>query len=328
MATKFSSYIFYCQTAVHAGDGTSTGTIDMPIQREKTTGFPVLRDSTTRGSIRESFETSLLASIEKKKKEDNKEQNEQVNWENGEKENLEKFHATFGHRKNGDKASALSVLPARLLFFPVRSFKGVFAYVTCPFILKRFAEEMKLFHNKCVEIGNNLLNLDENNAIASGSLFIKDDKIGLEEYIFNATKVENGNLSPILNLFKNDEIERLKDHIAIINDTQFAYFTRLFTEKVTRNKIKIETGVADDKGLFNEEFLPEESILYTTFGFANEFKENGGLSDDKIQQYFDENFTSIFQLGGDKSVGKGLISPYKINFDESKNNCDEKSETE
>ena len=302
MATKFSSYIFYCQTAVHAGDGTGTGTIDMPIQREKTTGFPVLRDSTTRGSIRESFETN-------------------INDEN-------KFYATFGYRENGDKASALSVLPARLLFFPVRSFKGVFAYVTCPFILKRFIKEMKLFHNKCIKVDDKFLDIEEDNAFASDSLFIKDDKIGLEEYIFNATKIENGNLSPILNLFKNDEIERLKDHIAIINDTQFAYFTRLFTEKVTRNKINIETGVAADTGLFNEEFLPEESILYTTFGFANEFKENGGLSDAEIQQYFDKNFTSIFQLGGDKSVGKGLISPYKINFNDSKNNCDEKSETE
>lgn len=293
MATLFSTYIFHCQTAVHAGDGTSTGTIDMPIQRERTTGFPVLRDSTTRGSIRESFETNM--------------------------NDIELFKATFGNKDNGDKASALSVLPARLLFFPVRSIKGVFAYVTCPFILNRFVKEMKLFYNEDITI--TLPELQDNQCYAAEKLLIDKEYLGLEEFRFNQytpteADASSFDINPILNLI-NKEIERLPKYYAIIDDTSFAYFTRLFTEKVTRNKIKIETGVAEDGNLFNEEFLPEESILYTTFGFANEFStEKDRKKDTDIQKYFDTEFKALFQLGGDKSVGKGLISRYPISFDD------------
>jgi len=114
MATLYSSYFLYCETSIHAGDGTSNGTIDMPIQRERPTKFPNFRDSTLRGSVRESFETNKDLS----------------------KDAL--FKPTFGNKDDGDKNSALNVFPARLLFFPVRSFSGVFAYITCPFVLKRF----------------------------------------------------------------------------------------------------------------------------------------------------------------------------------------------
>lgn len=319
MATKYSTYILHCQTSIHAGDGTSTGTIDMPIQRERTTGFPVLRDSTTRGSIREHFETPLLPNLKKLKKKTS-DNNVETALTNDEKTALKNFHATFGYRENGDKASAISVLPARLLFFPVRSFKGVFAYVTCPFILKRFIKEMKLFYpEKSIDIQQESLQVAENEAHASANLKINDTTIGLEEFLFEV-KDESFDLKPILELFdKENTINRLEEHIAIINDTQFAYFTRLFTEKVTRNKINIEKGVADDTGLFNEEFLQEESILYTTFGFANEFSDKKErLTDKDLQTYFDTNFTSLFQLGGDKSVGKGLINPYKLDIELSK----------
>jgi len=293
----FSSYIFHCQTSVHAGDGTSTGTIDMPIQRERTTGFPVLRDSTTRGAIREHFETPLLNTIENKEVKDNK------------------FIATFGNRHDGDKSSSLDVLPARLLFFPVRSIRGVFAYVTCPFVLNRFAKEMKLFHNQDLNI--TLPNLKSGECYATTNLLItnNDEKaIGLEEFTFIPTE-ESCDINAILKVINKEDIDRLDGHFAIIDDTSFSYFTRLFTEKVTRNRIDIKTGVASDTGLFNEEFLPEESILYTTFGYNNEFStESEREEDNDIQKYFDTNFTSLFQLGGDKSVGKGLIIPYKIDF--------------
>jgi CRISPR-associated protein Cmr4 len=51
---------------------------------------------------------------------------------------LPKWLATFGPETQnaGDHAGALVVSEARLLVLPVRSFRGTFAYVTCPLLLR------------------------------------------------------------------------------------------------------------------------------------------------------------------------------------------------
>jgi len=43
-------------TPVHAGSGNDLGIVDLPIQREKHTGFPKIEGSTLKGSIRDFFE--------------------------------------------------------------------------------------------------------------------------------------------------------------------------------------------------------------------------------------------------------------------------------
>lgn len=277
MATLYTSYFLHCKTSVHAGDGTSTGTIDNPIQREKTTGFPVFRDSTLRGAIRESFESGEYL------------------------RKSENFIPAFGHKNKGDQASAIDIYPAKLLFFPVRSLEGVFAYVTCPLVLKRYLEDISEFHKK--DFHFNVPTLEKGKALFADKLAI-NNKLGLEEFLFEKAEESNFEISKL----QIDSVNRLSTHWAIIDDTSFSYFTRLFTEKVTRNKINIKTGVADDTGLFNVENLPEESILCTTIGFSNEFsKETDRKEAKEIQSYFKENLPKLIQLGGNKSIGKGLV---------------------
>lgn len=300
MATKFSTYLLYCETGVHAGDGTSSGTIDNPIQKERTTKFCTFRDTTLRGAVRESFGEDLKAVKE-----------ETIN---------DYFYPTFGHKENGEKNSALNVFPARILFFPVRSFEGVFGYITCPFVLKRFQNDMNLFKKK-IDLGD-ITNINKKEIIADDELtFTANEKkyVGLEEFLFSVKNDENSLLDVIKKIMPSEHqnFNHLKTHLTIVNDTTFKYFVNLFTEKVTRNKINVKTGTADDRALFNVEYLPEDSILYTAFGFSNEFPKNINdtndlKTDQKIQNYFDANFVNTFELGGDKSVGKGLVSPFKI----------------
>lgn len=286
MATLYNTYLIHCKTSVHAGDGSSTGTIDNPIQREKTTGFPVFRDSTLRGAIRESFE------------------NDETIQKN------EVFVPAFGNKDNGEVASAIDVYPAKLLFFPVRSLKGVFAFVTCPLILTRYLEDRNRLLGEKKPL--NIPDLEYGQAIFPENLRI-NDHLGLEEFLFKKLDNDNFEMANFLNLLPENNIDRLSSHWAIIDNTSFAYFTKLFTEKVTRNKINIETGVAEDGGLFNVENLPEESILYTTIGFSNEFsKKEEKKSAVDIQSYFTDNLKPMIQLGGNKSIGKGLLQLYPI----------------
>lgn len=305
MSKAYSTYILHCKTSVHAGDGSSTGTIDSPIQREVSTNLPTFRDSTLRGAIREFFERDVNENIKEHFKSKNKEEKVDLN------ENSQLFLAAFGKKTDGEMASALEILPAKLLFFPIRSLKGVFAYVTCPFLVNRFVEEMKLFHNKEIEL--TLPQISDEQYWASDSLLINNTLV-LNEFPF--TKIENqaeNSLKSLLDELVFDGNSRLQTHSAIISDTMFTYMARMFTDKVTRNKINIETGVADDTGLFNEEYLPEESILFHTIGFSNQLIATGGKTDNEIQAYIDESLNkTFFQLGGNKSIGKGLLGTTRI----------------
>lgn len=294
MATLYNTYFIHCLSSVHVGDGSSSGTIDLPIQREKVTGFPVFRDSSLRGSIREYFE-----------KDETRKKNEC-------------FDATFGNRHNGDKNSALEVFPARLLFFPVRSFNGLFAYVTCPFVLQRFLDDMKKFQNEISAWDLSKITAPKENEILAGvALHIGDSKkVGLEEFLFGYEAETDNSLQSILDWFsKETNIERIKTHGAIVNDSVFGYMAKLFTEKVTRNRIDLITGTAEGGALFNEEFLPEETVLYTALGFGNEFsKDEERKTDDKIQKYVSVNLNSpILSIGGDQSIGKGMIGLKELN---------------
>ena len=97
---KEKSLLFYlCQTGVHCGSGSSLEVIDLPIQREKHTNFPIFQGSTVKGTLRRFFEYK-------------------------DRKNAELI---FGPEKDGSEyASCISVTDAKILFFPVKSFKGVF----------------------------------------------------------------------------------------------------------------------------------------------------------------------------------------------------------
>jgi len=105
------------QTPLHAGSGDSLGIVDMPIQREKHTGFPKIEASSLKGSIREHFER-----VEGEK-------NPNI---------IAAFGSEGDDNNESSKAGALGFTDARLLLFPVKSMKGVFAWVTCPQIINKF----------------------------------------------------------------------------------------------------------------------------------------------------------------------------------------------
>jgi len=107
----------YSVTPVHAGSGAELSVIDLPIQRKRHTGFPVIWGQSLKGVLRSYFRRIEPQSPSK---------------------------TTVIFRQRAHKhAGAVSVGDARILLYPVRSLKSVFAYVTCPLVLERFIEDFK-----------------------------------------------------------------------------------------------------------------------------------------------------------------------------------------
>src|SRR5262249_39373692 len=118
-----AAFLFiHAQTSLHPGSGTALGTVDLPIQRERHTQWPVIPGSTLKGILRDACRPPPNG----------------ADWQ--------KWLAVFGpetHEADAH-AGALSLTDARILAFPIRSLKGVFAWVTCNAVLRRFTRDIGL----------------------------------------------------------------------------------------------------------------------------------------------------------------------------------------
>lgn len=136
-STRACPFFLLVETPLHAGSGTVLGVVDLPIQRERHTGFPKIEASGLKGSIREAFE-QLGKSPERLKKLKDKFSGLK------DKQYWQVINLVFGP-KEGDLYAAPSFTDAHLLLFPVRSAAhSVFAWVTCPAALNRLVRELRL----------------------------------------------------------------------------------------------------------------------------------------------------------------------------------------
>lgn len=303
MAQKKSILFLYAEESIHAGAGSSTGTIDKPIQRERHTNVPKIEGSAFRGAAREASWDKYMH--------DNRKTNKDANI-------VSDFTRVYGYKDNGENHSAIDFSDAHLLFFPVRSWQGVFAWITCPYVLQKFAKDYARIADKQLDltIFDNLI--DDNTVIVQkGSKITTGEKVLFEEYLFEAKEedIKIGNepigdwIIEMLGGKKNvnDIVKKLSRHIALVSDAVFRDFTELYTHKITRNKIDSTTGTAEGGALFNEEFLPSESILYATLVANNEFKETDNKSADEVMEFVENNLPKLFKVGGDQGIGKGLV---------------------
>jgi CRISPR/Cas system CMR subunit Cmr4 (Cas7 group RAMP superfamily) len=129
----------YAETPLHPGAGSGIGPIDNPVQREVTTGLPVIPASMVKGTLRAEFDSWVK------------------NMPDGEEKTCRQREvcAVFGpsvtdSASRTDRslqvtyASAAAFTDARLLAFPVRVPQGMFIWVTCPLILERLRRDLAL----------------------------------------------------------------------------------------------------------------------------------------------------------------------------------------
>ncbi len=343
-------FFIYVITPLHAGTGQELGIVDLPIQRERHTGFPKIEASGLKGSIREVFEEYVQ---EKKQKEGDKEIIEHVlspyflgkinkievdqkvkewlqllknSWQERKEDkktikriNMDEAIAlTFGPEDDVSHAGALGFTDARLLLFPVKSMKGVFAYITCPYILKRFEQEMTMA-GEAIEINKQRIKISEipaNSYPKSGSEVLVSGKVVLEEYTFDVKP--NEELKKFANwLAAKTGIEEIPQKIIVLSDEDFKDFVHLSTEVITRTKINNATGTVQTGALFTEEFLPSETLLYSLALASPIFKgkpEEKGIFNqpdrdeaELVLEFFKAGLPDIMQIGGDATIGKGIV---------------------
>lgn len=328
-----------CLTPTHVGSGSDLGIVDLPIQREGHTNYPKFEASSLKGALRQRFEEIYPSSsvddrvkihlsfgFDPQGEEDtvkNKfEKVEKKKNTEGKDEEIKPFAKEY--------SGALGFTDARLLFFPIKSMKGVYALVTSVGILEKFIAELELSTLDSTMQGN-LTCLDaevQKMNLESGKCYAVEDKIikstvVLEEYAF---EVENKtDLAKIAESIKNLSGFEVGKHLVVLHDDDFRDFIELSTEIITRIKIKNSTGVVESGALFTEEYLPTETILYSLVLASPVFQEktakfitteNGNNTEKEfrtetdVMVFFTTGLTTannILQIGGNTTLGKGIV---------------------
>lgn len=302
----------HAQTGLHPGSGTALGTVDLPVQRERHTQWPIIPGSTLKGILRDACRERASASHLEREEDGRRLTKRQV--ANRYDDDL---IAAFGPDKvdqaNGH-AGAISLTDARILAFPVRSLKGVFAWVTCPAVLGRLARDLKLDlksngHDTGLAV-NPLPGKDRGLCKKDGPLVVDSNKLLLEEFEFEVT----GEATDVANWVANHAVsdvftqERIKSHLVVLHDDDFTHFVRHATEVVARVGLDYERKTVKTGALFYEEFLPPETLFYSVVLASPSRREGHGKSAVEMLEYLRKNLPSVLQIGGDETIGKGLCA--------------------
>jgi len=323
MTTEIKPFFIKAITPLHVGSGSDLGVVDLPIQRESHTGFPKIEASSLKGAIRQSFEDCA----KRKNRENDKIKEMQkiqvvfgFDLDEKKDENYKEIVEVFEETKkdkNGEEtkelkkdfSGALGFTDARILFFPVKSVKGVFAYITCPMVLERFQNDIKIYNENFDFLEKiKISHIKDNSCIVfSSTNAIRKDRdfyVILEEYSFKSIK----KISLDEKDFFIPNSKNILDRLVIISDDDFTHFVKNSTEVITRTKIDNITGTVQDGALFTEEYLPAETVLYSLAiankPFSNKLNELN--SADKVMKYFN-GISKVIQMGGNSTLGKGIV---------------------
>ncbi len=272
----------YAETAIHAGAGSSTGIIDLPIMREAHTGYPCIFGSAMKGAFRAYCEQKIA--------------------------DRNKIKNIFGTEANENRAwaGALTMGDAKLLLLPVRSLTTHFRWVSCPAILKRLQKDLKR-----AQLDNTFQipePIDDTYCLTFNS---SDDFLYLEEYRYRCDVKEQKEAEELLNLlnYLMPNNIQVNDQITLVSDNQFAHLSQIATVVTPHIAIDNEQKTVKPGALWYEETLPADTVMYTILSTESTRNKDGIYSEQAIQDDLFALFESYpyLQIGGNETVGMGWM---------------------
>ncbi len=285
----------YVETPLHAGTGRGLGAVDLPIQRERTTGYPIVQASSLKGRLRAEAQRRTLPDLT----------------------------AIFGPEVGNasEHAGALAAGDARLLLFPVRSLAGVFAWTTSVEALARFQRGAALAQQA---LGWSLPTAPADDAaLVSGDDLVAGDQVVLEEFSFRPDRGQAAQLQAIGQWLAAHALpaapaqgedpyaywrEALPRKLCVLPEDAFRDFALYATEVQTHVRLDRDTKTVESGGLWTTESLPADSLLYAPL-LATRSRRNGtDLDAATILQRVAGMGAERTQLGGDETTGQGIVA--------------------
>lgn len=279
------------ESPLHCGCGQAMDTVDLPVIRERATGYPYVPGSTVKGIFRDHYERNGGATASKL------------------------VDVCFGTSPAGDdsggNAGAAIFSDLQLLFFPVRCAEKAWVWVTCPNVLRRFSRFS-------ARAGLDLISDDFE--LSDEKIRICDEKLGsvlhIEEFTLSVDSVKTKKLSDWAGSLDNELEEVMvgfpgvSEKLCLVSDRFFYYLVTQATEVVARIAIDEKTGTVKQGALFYEELVPQDALFYGGISFESNHNYNAkevGESAVSHSEYFFSKLPKYLQMGGDSSLGRGFF---------------------
>ncbi|RLC76062.1 MAG: type III-B CRISPR module RAMP protein Cmr4 [Chloroflexi bacterium] len=278
----------YVETPLHAGSGRALGAVDLPIQRERVTGYPIVQASSLKGRLRAEARARNLANLE----------------------------IVFGPETDraSDHAGALSTGDAKILLFPVRSLAGVFAWTTSVEVLSRFLRDAAMVG---VQPGWTFTTKPASGQVwVSGNVLQAGNKVVLEEFTFAPQQeaivqtigqwlAQNALPQATEYQYWRDELPK---RLVILPNDDFRDFVTFSTEVVTRIKLNPETKTVEEGALWTEENLPTDTLLYAPLlSTPSRAPKGPQLTGQQVLDEIKNLKLTRIQLGGNETIGRGSV---------------------
>jgi CRISPR-associated protein Cmr4 len=300
---KSTSLFIYTETSLHAGVGSTVSVIDLPIQRERTTQYPIVQGSGIKGALRSQVESDMKSYIDL--------------IFGGEEADLR------DEKKKVNFAGSVSVGDARIVLFPVRSLAGVFAYITCPAVLARIKRDISSFPAiASVDAGCALVNKHEPSDVAIS------DSVVFEEFNYRSQPTES--VDRIAEWLANNALPQREEYsywrnklltsLAILPNNDFRDFVLNSTEIVTRVRLDSAKKTVVEGALWTQEMLPSDTLMMSNI-IIRSTRSQRSLSDAGIPFSPEEVAKWLhnpepksscipdrIQLGGDETTGQGMVA--------------------
>lgn len=287
----------FAETPVHAGTGISLGIVDLPIQRERHTAYPIIQASGVKGAVRDWFERKGEPSVP----------------------------CLFGPEKiSRDEdafAGAVAFSDARTTIFAVRSLRGVFAFATSKLALQRLFSDL-CRASLCPPWDPRTLPIESHGHTALGcagnSLAAQGTAI-LEEFAFKVT--ESADVAKIAewlsaHAFPKHEAysywrEKMKKDLLVLPENAFRDFLQMSTDVQAHICIDDAKRTVKEGALFYEECLPCDSILVAS-AFAMKPAKRPNPQDPSSSAEVMIKLATLdeqhIQMGGKATLGRGLMA--------------------
>jgi len=289
--TKFC--LLHAISPVHAGSGAATGAVDLPIQREKHSGWPHIQASGVKGAFRDhctrywAHSSTALEPFSGKVKQASEAADRIFGTDTG---------------NGGGQAGAVAFSDARLLAFPVRSSAAPFVWVTCPALVKRLLRDLALADRKVDELGD-LSVAKDSYSVVSGSGEIFTGNLVLEDVCLNPAEKNEA-----LTEFFEDLVPEA-ERLVLVPDDHFSFLVETATEVQAQIKIDPATGITTTGSLRYEELLPAETIMYCLLFFGDEkIAGDNPLKMKNIANVITSAVAGHIQMGGDATLGRGIFA--------------------
>jgi len=265
MSTDSVVLNLYFETPLHAPSGSVMGTVDQPVQRERTTQWPTIFASTLESALRHSFAHNMSEDDVK---------------------------GLFGD----DGSGGVSVSDARLMLFPVRSSAAPFLWVSCPAVVSRLRRDLERTVGMDIPLPPSV-KTDE--IVTSHAWSHGDAPLAAEDIVL---KPRSGyDASKLLRILPSDGsaydsfAAEVEASFGLVSDEVFGFLVRAGTE------VRVMGGVFGAEGNPSfDEAIPSDTMFYVpVVGMGTKEAKTAAL------EKFVAACGTHLRVGGGERVGRG-----------------------